>query len=332
MYDFFTLYADVDGWDSGLDKGELPQDPTPDLKNPLDHWIVSRVHQLTAEVDAHMQRYDLPNALKPILPFIDDASNWYVRRSRKRFWKSDNDADKQQAYRTLHYVLVQLSLVLAPFTPFMAEELFQQLTGGESVHLLDWPSVGHLDELVLQEMHFVREVITQGLAQRAEAGLKVRQPLASVNIYDQHSRLTDEFKEIIAEELNVKRVETRQQPKFGAETPFIKKWLERVAEYPVAILDLELTRELKREGLMREIIRHVQQARKAADLQVDDRINLSLETVNAALQAVLADKQLMATIYQETLATAATELPTDSFKTAAKLDGAELTISLHKNT
>ena len=94
MYDFFTLYADVDGWDSGLDKGELPADPTADLTSPLDSWIVSRVHQLTAEVDGHMQRYDLPNALKPILPFLDDASNWYVRRSRKRFWKSDNDADK----------------------------------------------------------------------------------------------------------------------------------------------------------------------------------------------------------------------------------------------
>src|SRR5665213_2146790 len=99
MYDFFTLYADVDGWEWD---GSLA-DPTPDLTNPLDHWIVSRVHQLGSEVDAHMQRYDLPNALKPILPFIDDASNWYVRRSRKRFWKSDNDGDKAAAYRTLHY-------------------------------------------------------------------------------------------------------------------------------------------------------------------------------------------------------------------------------------
>src|SRR6185312_16281031 len=140
MYDFFTLYADVDRWDSGLAKGELPADPTAELENPLDLWIISRLHQLSQEVDAHMQRYDLPNALKPVLPFIDDASNWYVRRSRKRFWKTDNDADKAQAYRTLHYVLVRLSVVLAPFTPFLAEELFQKLTGGESVHLLDWPN------------------------------------------------------------------------------------------------------------------------------------------------------------------------------------------------
>src|SRR5258706_4938206 len=111
--------------------------------------MVSRLHQLTAEVEEHMDNYNIPSALKPILPFIDDASNWYVRRSRKRFWKSGDDADKQAAYRTLHYVLVQLSLVMAPFTPFLAEELYQKLTGGESVHLLDWPDGGHINELLL---------------------------------------------------------------------------------------------------------------------------------------------------------------------------------------
>src|SRR5205085_2261326 len=100
----------------------------------------------------------------------------------KRFWKSDNDTDKQLAYRTLHYVLVQLSLVMAPFTPFLAEELYRQLTGGESVHLLDWPVAGHLDELLIRDMRLVREAITSGLALRAQAGIKVRQPLAKVNI------------------------------------------------------------------------------------------------------------------------------------------------------
>ena len=92
-----------------------------------------------------MDDYNIPEALSDILPFLDDASNWYVRRSRRRFWKSEDDGDKQQAYRTLHYVLAQLSLVMAPFTPFLAEELFLKLTGGElgeSVHLLDWPKPG----------------------------------------------------------------------------------------------------------------------------------------------------------------------------------------------
>src|SRR6185312_14779106 len=101
-------------------------------------------------------------------------SNWYVRRSRKRFWKSDNDADKNDSYRTLHYILVQLSLVMAPFTPFMAEELYRLLTGGESIHLCDWPHAGHINELLLRDMRLVREAITSGLAKRAEAGIKVR--------------------------------------------------------------------------------------------------------------------------------------------------------------
>ena len=125
MYDFFALYADVDGWEWS---GELA-DPIDSLSSSLDRWVVGRVHQLGQEVSEQMGKYDLQSALKPILPFIDDASNWYVRRSRKRFWKSDNDSDKDDAYRTLHYVLVYLSRVIAPFTPFLAEELYQKLTG-----------------------------------------------------------------------------------------------------------------------------------------------------------------------------------------------------------
>ena len=173
MYDFFTLYAEVDGWEWD---GKL-EDPSLSLKNPLDQWIISRVHQLTEEVGHHMDGYDVPNAVKPILPFLDDASNWYVRRSRRRFWKSGDDADKNDAYRTLHYVLVQLSLVMAPFTPFLAEELYKKLTGRESVHLEDWPVTGHINELALERMTFIREVINEGLSQRAAAGIKVRQPL-----------------------------------------------------------------------------------------------------------------------------------------------------------
>lgn len=325
MYDFFTLYADVDQWewDGSLD------DPTPDLTNPLDQWIVSRVHQLNKEVDGHMQRYDLPNALKPILPFVDDASNWYVRRSRKRFWKSDNDADKANAYRTLHYVLVQLSQIIAPFVPFLAEELYQKLTGGESVHLLDWPEVGHINELVLSDMQLIREAITVGLAQRAEAGIKVRQPLRSVNVYDPHQRITAEFKDIIAEELNVKAVETRRQPELPLSTSFTERWLAKVPETPVAMLDVEITPELKQEGLAREVIRHVQQARKAAGLEVDDRITLQLKTDAAELQAVLDDKTLLASILAETLATDGKASDKDH-QTTVKVEGNELSLSLRK--
>ncbi|HVX57978.1 MAG TPA: class I tRNA ligase family protein, partial [Candidatus Saccharimonadales bacterium] len=315
MYDFFTLYADVDGWDSGLEAGELPADPTPDLQNPLDLWVVSRVHQLSIEVDVHMQRYDLPNALKPVLPFIDDASNWYVRRSRKRFWKSDNDADKQAAYRTLHYVLVQLSLILAPFAPFMAEELYHKLIAGESVHLLDWPDAGHINELLLRDMASLRDAITEGLAQRAAAGIKVRQPLSQARVTIAETFLPEHqaiFNDILCEELNVKQAVFEQGKALKV------------------TLDTKLTPELRREGLAREIIRHVQKARKDAGLQVDDRIHLQLVTDDKELRIVLADSKLTEAIKHETLARSLSQPVQDGFSAAVSIDGAEISISLAK--
>jgi isoleucyl-tRNA synthetase len=322
MYDFFTLYADVDGWDSGLQEGELPTEPTPELSNPLDHWIVSRVHQLNHEIDDHMQRYDLPNALKPILPFIDDASNWYVRRSRRRFWKSGDDADKAAAYRTLHYVLVHLSLLSAPFTPFMAEELYRQLVGGESVHLLDWPEVGHVNELLLNVMRDIRLGIEQGLAQRAAVNLKVRQPLSFAKLYvtrlpDEHQR--PDLEQMIKDELNVKQIALEETTS-----------LYSPGDRFMTELTTEITPELKREGLMREVIRHVQQARKQAGLEVDDRINLSLETDDEEITAVLSDKELAQAIRQETLAESLRESAVSGFESLVKVEGAELKISLAK--
>src|SRR5690606_36710165 len=130
-YEFFTMYAEVDGWEWD---GSL-EDPMSRLTNPLDIWIVSRVRQLITHVDEHMQAYNLPLAMSEFLPFIEDASNWYVRRSRRRFWKSEDYSDKDNAYPTLHYVLVQLCLFMAPITPFLAADLYQKLFCGESVHL-----------------------------------------------------------------------------------------------------------------------------------------------------------------------------------------------------
>jgi isoleucyl-tRNA synthetase len=122
------MYAEVDGWEFDPDK---PCSLSPsDVSNPLDVWVISRVHQLVKQVEECTLAYDLQGALKPILPFIDDASNWYVRRSRRRFWKSEDDSDKADAYTTLHYVLLKLSVILAPFTPFLAEELYHKLSGG----------------------------------------------------------------------------------------------------------------------------------------------------------------------------------------------------------
>ncbi|HEX4773965.1 MAG TPA: isoleucine--tRNA ligase [Candidatus Saccharimonadales bacterium] len=337
MYDFFTLYADVDKWDSGLQPGELPPDPTPDLTNPLDIWIISRVHQLTIEIETHMQRYDLPNALKPVLPLIDDASNWFVRRSRKRFWKSDNDADKNDAYRTLHYVLVQLSLVMAPFTPFMADELYRLLTGGESVHLCDWPPAGHINDLIIRDMAQVRAAITVGLAKRAEAGIKVRQPLASAtvpaNFFTDEKSREEVYSPIIAEELNVKQVKfswTHKSYQERIAKPEPDASIQAIQEPASVELDIKITPKLKREGLMREVIRHVQQARKQAGLEVDDHIKLSLQTDNAELNKVLQDTELLNVIKQETLTEVLDKFSDAAFSTAVKLVGAELVISITK--
>jgi len=282
MYDFFTLYADVDGWEWN---GEL-SDPSNGLKNPLDQWIVSRVHQLTKEIDANMTDYDLPNATKVVIPFLDDASNWYVRRSRKRFWKSDDDADKHDAYKTLHYVLVRLSMIMAPFTPFLAEELYQKLTGGESVHLLDWPETGAVNEAVLERMSRTRQIIETGLAQRMfksenEAQVKVRQPLQTLAYGGQ--KLEDELEQMIAEEVNVKNVVHAPETNEG----FVS-------------VDKTITPELHREGLMREVIRNVQSARKKAGLEVDDRISLALLTHENELHAAMSE--FAETIKAETLA------------------------------
>ncbi|MGK2896186.1 MAG: isoleucine--tRNA ligase [Candidatus Saccharimonadales bacterium] len=300
MYDFFTMYAEVDGWEYD---GELI-DPLDDVKNPFDIWVISRLQQLVADVEKHMDAYDFPNALAPILPFLDDASNWYVRRSRRRFWKSEDDGDKNDAYRTLHYVLVRLSYLLAPFTPFLAEELHEKLTGDkESVHLKDWLSAGNVNELVMNDMETVREYVKQGLRLRAKSSLKVRQPLASVTV-PKLGEFVD-FEVILIDELNVKAV------KIGDE---------------IAI-DETLTVALRREGLMREVVRHVQAARKSAGLNVDDRIMLSLTSNDKELSEAI--KEHAEVIQVETLAKQLKHGVYD-YSTEVKVEGAVLTVSLEK--
>ncbi|HAC56701.1 TPA: isoleucine--tRNA ligase [Candidatus Saccharibacteria bacterium] len=308
MYDFFTMYAEVDGWEYD---GEL-KDPIEDCTNPLDIWIISRLHQLVADVEKYMDSYNIPDAMNPILPFLDDASNWYVRRSRRRFWKSEDDNDKEMAYRTLHYVLVRLSYVMAPFTPFLAEELYHNLTGDkESVHLKDWLPAGHINQLVIDHMGLTRKIIEHGLGQRMLGDqIKVRQPLKSLSYTGQ--RLDGFYENIIAEEVNVKEIlhTNPEDERFNAG------------------LDKVITPELKREGLMREIIRHVQAARKAVGLNVDDRIVLGFQTKSDELAAAINEHE--AIIKAETL----TEKITDVSKNeqSVKVEGDELKIYLEKAT
>lgn len=317
MYDFFTMYAEVDGWEFN---GDL-SDPLHDLTNPLDIWIVSRLHQLIAEVERGLDNYNLQDATKPILPFLDDASNWYVRRSRRRFWKSEDDGDKNDAYRTLHYVLVRLSYMLAPFTPFLAEELYHNLTGdSESIHLKDWLPAGEIDNSMLRDMNALRTAVNDGLSKRASEGIKVRQPLASVKLIntisqDTPAEVAQFLIDIAKDELNVKSVE-------------IVTDSESESAQPSVVYDLTITPELKREGLMREIVRHVQSARKQAGLQIDDRIVLSISSDDSEIsQAIDAFADV---IKSETLAVELNSVVNESEKYDAKIEGKLVEISLKK--
>ena len=319
MYDFFTMYAEVDGWEYN---GEL-KDPLATCANPLDIWVISRVHQLVDSVETHMDVYDIPNALEPILPFLDDASNWFVRRSRRRFWKSEDDDDKQMAYATLHYVLVRLAYVLAPFTPFLAEELYYQLTGDkESIHLKDWLPAGTINELVMNDMELVRSFVNQGLGMRAKAGIKVRQPLASVTVPALGQYV--DYEPILQDELNVKKVVVSKMPIKLDEQ---EAKLFGMAESEVYI-DMTLTPELKLEGIMREIIRSIQSVRKEAGLQVDDRILLKIDTDNSAIKHAI--KEHAKIIMTETLAVELSNDIAEPFRVQKTIEGADVDISLQK--
>ena len=296
VYDFFTTYAEVEG----IDSDDLRLDP----KNPLDIWIVSRIYQLRDEITEGMEEYNIPKALEGVLPFIDDMSNWFVRRSRRRFSKNDNKEDKMSAFATLYYILVYLSRLLAPFTPFLAEELYQKMTGKEeSVHLLNWPEAGVIDVDIIEKMAHTREIITDALALRmqksdTEDQIKIRQPLSKLT-YD-GEKLDDYYEQIIAEEVNVKKVENGKK----------------------LVLDKTLTPELIEEGRAREIIRSVQAARKKAGLRQDDQIKLSI--------SVNLPKGYEDLIKTEVGATEINKTGNYAYDEIAKLDGENVTISLEK--
>ena len=326
MYDFFTMYAEVDGWE--FDSSQSLSLRPDDLMNPLDKWIVSRVHQLNEEITEHMDAYDIPSAMEPILPFLDDASNWYVRRSRRRFWKSEDDGDKNDAYKTLHYVLLKLSVLLAPFTPFLAEELYQNLGGAEaSVHLLNWPIAYIVDQTVIDDMARTRALINVGLGLRMkkdehQESIKVRQPLQFASYAGK--KLDVYYEQIIAEELNVKEIHHIEN---------LSDYLEgydvldgSIDETAWMEISKKMTPSLKREGLMREVIRQVQAARKKAGLQVDDRIILSLIVLDDS-ELSRAIEEHRETIAEETLTKHFGDIE-DGYEDDVIIDKTELRIAL----
>ena len=201
-YSFFVTYANVDKFDDA-------EVVYPESDNVLDKWIVSSMETLIADVTAAMDAYDLQRSIRPFVRFIEDLTNWYIRRSRRRFWKSTNDGDKLCAYRTLRYVLVQLAKVAAPFTPFIAEEIYRNLKGAgdpDSVHLCDFPKANAAarDLALERRMAAVQTVVELGRRLRADNDLKVRQPLSALRLAGAD---VAGLEDLIEDELNVKSVQ-----------------------------------------------------------------------------------------------------------------------------
>lgn len=334
-FKFFKTYADVDGWQPPEELEEPKSD------NVLDKWMLSRLNQTVEATTKNADEYQVMKAALPVKELIDDLSNWYVRRSRRRFWsemrhsfsdgvKSESDKDKADAYATLHYVLVRTCQLLAPWAPFMSDHIYRELRGSdmpESVHLSDWPEVGSIDDQILTQMQYTREFVTQALAKRAEAGVKVRQPLQRVTVAASAiATYKRELEPIIAEELNVKEVEFADDLKTSTVEEADLKNMLYVAERAAGLLDTEITPELKREGLVRDVIRQVQQHRKESGLSVDDRIQLTLATDDEQLARAIAEHT--ETIQVETLATQVhTQGETEK---SVSVEGVDLQLGLQK--
>jgi len=215
-YSFFVTYANIDGF---VPKKDHLQGQS--FKNKLDHWIVSELNVLVRDVTDCLENYEISKAAKLLSDFLDNLSNWYVRRSRRRFWKSENDADKLEAYQTLYDCIVTFSKLLAPYMPFVTEEIYKNLTGEESIHLSEWPKSdeGAIDKDTNKKMAKTRAIVNFGLSIRGKENIKVRQPLSKVIVFSSDNIfLEEDLENAIKEELNVKEIEFKKEDSELVET------------------------------------------------------------------------------------------------------------------
>jgi len=253
-YKFFIDYASLSNWDCKLKSGEL---------SVLDKWILASLTKLVLLANKRLEKYDAAAASQAIENFIvKDFSTWYIRRSRERVSLSARKEDRNTGFAVIYGVLVTLTKLLAPFTPFIAEEIFKNLTGEESVHLQEYPKGDKslLDKKLLSDMETVRKIVELGHAKRKELGIKVRQPLAEFSIFNFQFSINDELVDLIKDELNVKEVEFK----------------EGKGELSVQF-DTNITQELKDEGLAREIIRSIQEERKKLGTKLDEKVDVALD-------------------------------------------------------
>jgi isoleucyl-tRNA synthetase len=350
-YYFFTLYANSAGSGGSGYRATWRTDSP----NVLDRYLLAKTHEVLEQVQSHFDEFDTPFAAAALRDFGDVLTNWYVRRSRERFWAGD-DVD---AFDTLYTVLETVTRIAAPLLPLVAEEIWRGLTGGRSVHLEDWPDAATFprDPALVAAMDRVREIASSGLALRKSRGLRVRLPLARLTVVTPNVSTIQDYLDILAEELNVKLVvpesftpeslvahglEQRLTINARALGPRLGKGVQdvireakagnwsatpvvRVGDIELAageytldidvtdpesaisllpgggfvVLDTHLTPELEAEGLARDVVRAVQQARKVAGLDVGDRILLTIDGDAIAIAAVDIHRALIA---RETLA------------------------------
>jgi len=285
IYNFFVTYANIDQWEMGGEKREA--------RNILDRWIMARLNELVKTVTESLEKYDAYTASHAIEDFVSDLSTWYIRRSRDRIGPSTaNQEDKDSCYETLWEVLVSLARLLGPFTPFLAEDIYRNLTKEESVHLSDWPAVGKIDMGLVREMRMVREICEMGHAKRKEAGIKVRQPLQKLKLEvarlaarQGNEKLDNELLKLIEDELNVKKVEV----------------LQGKGELKVE-LDTNINEELKIEGEVRDLIRQIQELRKTAGCLLDEKVIVYIPNVQKAFEDFIKKQTLASEIHEgETL-------------------------------
>ncbi|AKG53648.1 isoleucyl-tRNA synthetase [Dehalogenimonas sp. WBC-2] len=270
VYSFFILYANIDKYQPSMEKY-----PT---VSELDRWILSELNQLIKEVTSDLDSYDPVAAARAIEIFVDYLSNWYVRRSRRRFWKSESDADKLSAYSALYECLVKVSKLLAPFLPFLAEEIYRNMIcsvdpqAPDSVHLTDYPVADEslIDNELSSAMRLAMKVSSIGRAARAQAGIKVRQPLAEafiVGVAPSEQAGLEKLADSVIDELNVKRLS------FVSNVADLPENSATVTEGTLSVaIDKTLTQELADEGLVREITHRLQGLRRNANFEIADSI------------------------------------------------------------
>jgi len=330
-YAFFSSYARVDGFDPAA--ATIPVAERPDL----DRWILSDLQLLAGTARRELERFNVMAFCLEAEGFVDRRlSNWYVRRSRRRFWKSEDGADKQSAYQTLHGVLITLARLLAPLLPFLAESLYQDLSDRmpgrlSSVHLCGFPERDEslVDMELSADMEAALRLASLGAAARSSAKIKVRQPLAEMRVSpgsDRDRRAVGRFAAELCDELNVKRVTLHEERQDASEG-----WARAADGGTEVLLDTRVSESLAREGLAREVVRHVQELRKKGGLEMDDRIVLAVEARSERVREAIDEHRSY--ISSEVLAVDPAQAPPSgdpSHRSTVAIDGEAVTIELRK--